>query len=182
VQACRRREETYDVIFDAVAKSTFGACRRVLRPRGTYVTALPSLGVFFWGAVLPAARLLGDGKRAKSLAAQHGGGVALGPGDGVEAVVDAVDQVHVSEPRRAEHHCGAGRPPARGVVGKVVRAEVRLGLDDLADPQHAPDPVREERAEQVLRHGLGVAVVEGTREGFHPASVTDPGRLRAAIT
>lgn len=58
---------TYDVVFDAVAKSTFGACRRVLRPRGTYVTTLPSLGVFFGGAVLPAARLLGDGRRAKFL-------------------------------------------------------------------------------------------------------------------
>ena len=55
------------MVFDAVAKSTFGACRRVLRPRGTYVTTLPSLGVFFGGAVLPAARLLGDGRRAKFL-------------------------------------------------------------------------------------------------------------------
>jgi NADPH:quinone reductase-like Zn-dependent oxidoreductase len=61
------------VVFDAVAKSTFGACRRVLRPRGTYVTTLPSLGVFFGGAVLPAARLLGDGKRAKFLLVRPSG-------------------------------------------------------------------------------------------------------------
>ena len=68
-----RRGETYDVIFDAVAKSTFGACRRALRPRGTYVTTLPSLGVFFWGAVLPAVRLLGDGQRAKFLLVRPSG-------------------------------------------------------------------------------------------------------------
>ena len=68
-----RRGETYDVVFDAVAKSTFGACRRALRPRGTYVTTLPSLGVFFWGAVLPAARLLGDGPRAKFLLVRPSG-------------------------------------------------------------------------------------------------------------
>ena len=67
-----RRGETYDVVLDAVAKSTFGACRRALRP-GHVRHDPPSLGVFFWGAVLPAARLLGDGERAKFLLVRPSG-------------------------------------------------------------------------------------------------------------
>jgi NADPH:quinone reductase-like Zn-dependent oxidoreductase len=31
-------ERTYDVVFDAVGKSTFGRCRRLLKPRGIYLS------------------------------------------------------------------------------------------------------------------------------------------------
>lgn len=37
--------ERYDLIFDAVAKAPFAACRRALAPKGIYVTTLPSLAV-----------------------------------------------------------------------------------------------------------------------------------------
>jgi NADPH:quinone reductase-like Zn-dependent oxidoreductase len=37
----------YDVIFDAAAKSRFGACRRLLKPGGTFVTTMPSPGLIF---------------------------------------------------------------------------------------------------------------------------------------
>jgi NADPH:quinone reductase-like Zn-dependent oxidoreductase len=33
-----RDEQTYDVVLDAVGKSSFGRCRRLLRPRGTYLS------------------------------------------------------------------------------------------------------------------------------------------------
>jgi NADPH:quinone reductase-like Zn-dependent oxidoreductase len=33
-----RDEETYDVVLDAVGKSSFGRCRRLLRPRGIYLS------------------------------------------------------------------------------------------------------------------------------------------------
>ena len=36
---------TYDVIFDAVGKSSFGKCRRSLAPRGLYMTTVPTLGL-----------------------------------------------------------------------------------------------------------------------------------------
>ena len=36
-----RRPEHYDVICDAVAMSSFGACRHLLNPAGAYVTTLP---------------------------------------------------------------------------------------------------------------------------------------------
>ena len=31
-------EQTYDVVFDAVGKSSFGRCRRLLKPRGVYLS------------------------------------------------------------------------------------------------------------------------------------------------
>ncbi len=34
--------QTYDVIFDAIGKSSFGRCRRSLKPGGVYMTAVPS--------------------------------------------------------------------------------------------------------------------------------------------
>jgi NADPH:quinone reductase-like Zn-dependent oxidoreductase len=68
-----RRPGRVDVILDAVAKSSFGACRRILGPRGTYVTTLPMPGALLWGALLPVAGLLGYGKRAKFVAAHPRG-------------------------------------------------------------------------------------------------------------
>jgi NADPH:quinone reductase-like Zn-dependent oxidoreductase len=62
-----RRPDRYDVVFDAVAKSTFPACRGLLEPGGAYVTTLPSPGVLFWGAVQSAAGLFARAKRAKFL-------------------------------------------------------------------------------------------------------------------
>jgi NADPH:quinone reductase-like Zn-dependent oxidoreductase len=40
----------YDVVFDAVGKSTFGRCRRLLKPGGRYVSS--ELGPLFQNAVL----------------------------------------------------------------------------------------------------------------------------------
>lgn len=37
---------TYDVVFDAVGTSSFGRCRRILRPGGIYLTTVPSLAIF----------------------------------------------------------------------------------------------------------------------------------------
>ncbi|PSK89198.1 NADPH:quinone reductase-like Zn-dependent oxidoreductase [Murinocardiopsis flavida] len=34
-----RDEQTYDVVLDAVGKSTFGRCRRLLKPRGVYLSS-----------------------------------------------------------------------------------------------------------------------------------------------
>jgi NADPH:quinone reductase-like Zn-dependent oxidoreductase len=37
--------ERFDIIFDAVAKRTFGACKKVLAPDGVYISTLPSAAV-----------------------------------------------------------------------------------------------------------------------------------------
>jgi NADPH:quinone reductase-like Zn-dependent oxidoreductase len=35
----------YDIVFDAVAKRTFGECKRVLMPKGIYVSTLPAFSI-----------------------------------------------------------------------------------------------------------------------------------------
>jgi NADPH:quinone reductase-like Zn-dependent oxidoreductase len=62
-----RRPERYDMVFDAVAKSSFPACRHLLKPGGTYITTLPGPEILFWSAVQTAAGLFGRAKRAKFL-------------------------------------------------------------------------------------------------------------------
>ena len=62
-----RRSERYDVVFDAVAKSSFGACRRLLKPGGCYVTTVPSPGILPWIPVQSIAGLFGRVKKAKFL-------------------------------------------------------------------------------------------------------------------
>ena len=39
-----RGHQQFDIIFDAVGKSSFWACRRVLRPEGRYISTLPTPG------------------------------------------------------------------------------------------------------------------------------------------
>jgi len=52
---------TYDVVIDAVCKSSFGECRRVLRPRGFYVAS--DMGRFAQNPFLAIVTLLSRGKR-----------------------------------------------------------------------------------------------------------------------
>ena len=61
-----QRQERYDVVLDAVAKSSFRSCRGVLNPGGVYVTTVPELGILFWGALQSAIGLFGRAKRRGS--------------------------------------------------------------------------------------------------------------------
>jgi NADPH:quinone reductase-like Zn-dependent oxidoreductase len=40
-----KSEHKYDIIFDAVAKSSFFKCRQLLKPQGTYISTLPNPGI-----------------------------------------------------------------------------------------------------------------------------------------
>lgn len=42
------REAAYDVVFDAVGKRSFPACKRCLTPGGVYLTTVPSVGNVLW--------------------------------------------------------------------------------------------------------------------------------------
>ncbi|MBL8162206.1 MAG: NAD(P)-dependent alcohol dehydrogenase [Anaerolineae bacterium] len=42
-----KRRQAYDVIFDAVGKSSFGHCKGALTRKGVYMTTVPSLGIVF---------------------------------------------------------------------------------------------------------------------------------------
>ena len=68
-----RRSGEFDIIFDAVAKASFSACARSLRPNGMYITTLPSPGVLLRSAVEPIVGLLGSGKRARFVIARARG-------------------------------------------------------------------------------------------------------------
>jgi len=57
--------ERYDAVFDAVAMSSFGACRQVLKPAGIYVTTLPSPSVFLWGPSQQITGWIGPAKQAR---------------------------------------------------------------------------------------------------------------------
>jgi len=43
-----RMSDRYDVVLDAVAKSSYPACRRILNPRGRYITTLPWPKHYLW--------------------------------------------------------------------------------------------------------------------------------------
>jgi NADPH:quinone reductase-like Zn-dependent oxidoreductase len=60
-----QRTATYDVIFDAVGKSSYGRSQHALKPQGIYLTTVPSAGIVFqmvW-------RRVRGGKRARFVAA-----------------------------------------------------------------------------------------------------------------
>lgn len=40
-----KKDKTYDVVFDAVGKSSFSACKRVLASKGIYLTTVPKLSI-----------------------------------------------------------------------------------------------------------------------------------------
>ena len=42
-----RSDRTYDIVFDAVGKSGFYRCRKILKPKGIYLTTVPSPGILF---------------------------------------------------------------------------------------------------------------------------------------
>lgn len=57
--------QRYDVIFDAVGKSSFAACKGLLTPTGIYLTTVPTLGIV-WDMVWTGMRA---GKKAKFVTA-----------------------------------------------------------------------------------------------------------------
>jgi NADPH:quinone reductase-like Zn-dependent oxidoreductase len=67
------RIERYDMIFDAVAKSSFAACRHLLAPGGIYVSTLPGPGLVFWMGIQPIVGLFGRTKRATFIVVQQKG-------------------------------------------------------------------------------------------------------------
>jgi NADPH:quinone reductase-like Zn-dependent oxidoreductase len=57
--------DRYDVVFDAVGKSSFAACAGVLAPGGTYVTTMPSPQVVAASGVQRVLGLFGQARQAK---------------------------------------------------------------------------------------------------------------------
>lgn len=62
-------EQRYDVVLDAVGKSTFGRCKRLLKPRGLYMST--DLGPFAQNPLLALVTALGRGRRVKFPIPKH---------------------------------------------------------------------------------------------------------------
>ncbi|MFE6177108.1 NAD(P)-dependent alcohol dehydrogenase [Streptomyces sp. NPDC056464] len=58
-----RDEQRYDAVFDAVGKSTFGRCRRLLKPGGVYLSS--ELGPGWQNVILPLVTPLFRGRRVR---------------------------------------------------------------------------------------------------------------------
>ncbi len=65
--------ETYDVVFDAVGKSSFSACRNILAPGAAYVTTLPSPDIFLWAPLQRISKIFGPAKQARMLMVRPNG-------------------------------------------------------------------------------------------------------------
>jgi hypothetical protein len=89
---------------------------------------------------------------------QHGGGIPLGPGDGVPAMMHPVDHFDAFVPRWPGPPRVAGRAPARRMGREVGGAELRLGLDEPPDPPMAADPAGRKLTRPLPGHWLGVPV------------------------
>ncbi|MGW3345796.1 NAD(P)-dependent alcohol dehydrogenase [Nonomuraea rubra] len=67
-------EQRYDVVIDAVGKSTFGRCRRLLKPRGIYVAS--DVGPLWQNLFLTAVTPLFGGRRVRFPFPKHDAGTA----------------------------------------------------------------------------------------------------------
>ncbi|WP_206068731.1 NAD(P)-dependent alcohol dehydrogenase [Nonomuraea composti] len=67
-------EQKYDVVIDAVGKSTFGRCRRLLKPRGSFLAS--DVGPLWQNLVLAAVTPLFGGRRVRFPFPRHDAGMA----------------------------------------------------------------------------------------------------------
>lgn len=92
---------------------------------------------------------------------ENGCAVALGFGHHVQAMVEAVDEVHVGMARGTEHRAVPGGETAGRVGSAVMGAEVGLGFDNAADSEGAMDGPDDPVSEEVTGDLGGVALEEG---------------------
>jgi len=65
--------ERYDVIFDAVGRSSFVICRLHLVPGGLFVTTPPTPSLFFWSGVQSITGIFSNVRRAKGILVRPSG-------------------------------------------------------------------------------------------------------------
>lgn len=83
-------------------------------------------------------------------------------GHDVEAIPEAVDEVHIGVTCRSEHHFGAARAPARRVRREIPWTLIGFGLDDASDAALAAVSMDEIGSDQRARHRERRTLVEWT--------------------
>jgi hypothetical protein len=68
---------------------------------------------------------------------QHASGDSIGQTGNIQAVVIAIDEVHVGVAGRTEQHRIPRRPSGCGVRGRVAFAEIRFGFDNSSGENSA---------------------------------------------
>ena len=113
-----RDEETFDIVFDAVGKSSFQECELILGEGGVYVTTLPGPSDVLRGAMTSLASLFGPARRARWLRVHPSGDdlAFLGRLAGKGRLRPVIDQVFPLEQIRQAHEASE----AGHVRGKIV--------------------------------------------------------------
>ncbi|MEW2360093.1 NAD(P)-dependent alcohol dehydrogenase [Spirillospora sp. NPDC029432] len=118
-----RDARTYDAVFDAVGKSTFGRCKRLLKPRGKYLSS--DLGPWWQNLLLPPATRLLGGRRVVFPFPVHGQEVVRHLGDliGSGRFRPVVDRRYpLDEIVAAHRHAESGRKVGNIVIDVVPPA------------------------------------------------------------
>ena len=117
-----RDDETFDVVFDAVGKSSFQACELILGEGGIYVTTTPGPSDILRGIVSSVAGLFGPARRSRWVSVRPSGDdlVFLGRLADQGRLQPVIEQVFPLEEIRQAHETSE----AGHVRGKVV---VRVG-------------------------------------------------------
>ena len=117
-----RDEETFDVVFDAVGKSSFQDCELILGDGGVYVTTTPGPSDILRGVVSSVAGLFGPARRSRWVSVRPSGDdlAFLGRLADLGRIRPVIDQVFPLEQIREAHEMSE----AGHVRGKIV---VRVG-------------------------------------------------------
>ena len=107
---------------------------------------------------------------------QYGGRVAFFLRHDIQAVIHAVNQVHVCMARRPEHDFRSRCSSLRRVCGKIVFSQIRLRLHDPSAAFDFSVAMHEMHAKYFLRYADGVAVVEGAWKFLH-GSISEQDRV-----
>lgn len=107
--------QTYDIVFDVVAKKSFSDCKRALEPKGIYITTVPNLGFIFqvfWTHLWP-------GKKATFFMVRPSGKDLNYIRELIEAgkVKSIIDKIFpLSEVAAAHAYCEAGHTRGKNII------------------------------------------------------------------
>jgi len=110
-----KRYQTYDIIFDTVAKKSFSACKKALGPKGIYITTVPNPALIFqalWTHLWP-------GKKATFIMVRPNGMDLNFIRELIEAgkVKSIIDKIFSLQEVAAAHvYCEAGHSRGKNII------------------------------------------------------------------